>query len=179
MRYAEDMKRLIALALLFAAWPVFADVIEGRVIEVADGATMTILAKEGSSIHRVRLAGIEAPARERTYGNKSRENLRRLAVGKTVRVETTAIDAKGLLVGTVLLMRNPKDCIKLPCEQLLDPGLRQLSFGWAMIDKANLAGQSEEAQKRYLGAEAQARASRLGLWREPNFQVRTEVVQTR
>lgn len=179
MGYAEDMKRLIALALLFAAWPVHADLIEGRVIEVPNGGTITVLAKEGSSIHRVRLAGIDAPARDGTYGGHSRENLRRLAVGKTVRVETNAIDAKGLLVGTVLLMRNPKDCGNQPCAPLMDPGLTQLSFGWAVIDKANLVRQSEEAQKRYLDAQARARASRLGLWRKPNFQLRTEVVQTR
>src|SRR5450432_1630910 len=98
MRYADDMKRLMLAAMLFATWPAFAEVIEGRVVEVPDGGTVTVLAREGASLHRVRLAGIDAPGRERPYGNNARASLRRLAVGKTVRVETTAIDAKGLLI---------------------------------------------------------------------------------
>jgi micrococcal nuclease len=173
------MKRLFALAAVFAAWPAFAGVIEGRVIEVPDGSTVTVLANQGASLHRVRLAGIDAPGRERTQGSASRENLRRLTVGKTVRIETSAIDAKGLLIGVVLLVRTDKDCGGQPCAPLLDPGLTQLAFGLAVIDKANLARQSDSAQKQYATAEAHARASRLGVWREPNFQLRTEVVQTR
>lgn len=173
------MKGLLALVVALAAWPAFAEVIEGRVIEVPDGRTVTVLANEGASLHRVRLAGIDAPGRQRSQGNASRESLRRLVVGKTVRVETSAIDAKGLLVGIVLIMRNPKECRDQPCPPLLDPGLAQLKFGFATIDKANLSRQDADAQRRYIGAEAQARASRLGVWREPTFQVRTEVVQTR
>lgn len=179
MRYAERMRHLIALALVFAAWPALADVIEGRVIEVSDGATITVLATEGASMHRVRLAGIDAPGRDRTYGSNARESLRRLVAGKTVRVETTAIDARGLLIGVVLVVRSPKECGDQPCAPVLDPGLSQLSFGWAVIDQANLGRQSDAAQKQYAVAEAQARARRVGLWREPNFQLRSEVVQTR
>lgn len=173
------MKSLLALVVALAAWPAFAEVIEGRVIEVSDGSTVTVLANEGASLHRVRLAGIDAPGRERSQGNASRESLRRLAVGKTVRVETSAIDAKGLLVGIVLIMRGAKDCRDQPCPPLLDPGLSQLKFGLAVINKANLSRHDAEAQQRYISAEAQARASRLGVWREPGFQVRVDVVQTR
>ena len=179
LRYADDMKHLLALAVMIAAWPACAGVIEGRVIEVPDGGTVTVLSNEGASIHRVRLAGIDAPGRERSYGGNSRESLRRIAVGKTVRVETRAIDAKGLLVGTVMIVRSPNECGNQPCAPLLDPGLTQLKFGWAVIDKANLPRQDEEAQKNYLDAEAQARSNRLGVWREPHFQVRAEVVRFR
>jgi endonuclease YncB( thermonuclease family) len=173
------MKRVIALALIFAAGPVLAGVIEGRVIEVPDGGTITVLTREGASMHRVRLAGIDAPGRDRTYGSNSRESLRRLTVGKTVRVETAGLDAKGLLIGVVLVVRSAIECGNQPCAPVLDPGLSQLSFGWAVIDQSNLARQSDAAQKQYAVAEGQARTSRLGLWREPSFQLRTEVVQTR
>ena len=179
MRYAYGMKSLIPLTLLLAAWPAFAGVIEGRVIEVPDGGTVTVLSNKGASIHRVRLAGIDAPGRERALGSTSRENLRRLAVGKTVRVETSAIDAKGLLLGIVLVVRNAKECGDQQCAPLLDPGLSQLSFGLAVIDKANLPRQPESTQKKYAVAQDQARSSRLGIWREPHFQVRAEVVPFR
>ncbi len=173
------MNCLLALVLVFAASSARAEVIEGRVIEVSDGATMTILSRGGASMHRVRLAGIEAPARAGTYGSSSRESLRRLTVGKPVRVETTAIDAKGLLIGTVLVVRSEKECGGQPCAPILDPGLSQLSFGWAVIDKTSLARQPESSQRQYGVAQEQARASRLGIWRGPNFQVNTEVVQVR
>ena len=173
------MNRLLALALVFAASPTCAGVIEGRVIEVPDGATVTILSREGASMHRVRLAGIEAPARDRAHGNSSRESLRRLTVGKPVRVETNAIDPKGVLIGTVLVVRSEKECGGQPCAPILDPGLSQLSFGWAVIDQANLARQPESSRRQYAIAEEQARASRAGLWRVPNFRINTEVVQAR
>ena len=166
------MKSLLALVVAFAAWPAFAGVFEGRVIEVPDGSTVTVLAKEGASLHRVRLAGIDAPGRERSQGNASRESLRRLAVGKTVRVETSAIDAKGLLVGIVLIVRSAKDCRDQPCPTQFDPGLAQLKIGLAVIDKASLSRQDADAQQRYISAEAQARTSRLGVWREPPFTAR-------
>ena len=57
------MNRLLALALVFAASPACAGVIEGRVIEVSAGATVTILSRGGASMRRVRLAGVAAPAR--------------------------------------------------------------------------------------------------------------------
>ena len=172
MRYARSMNRLFALALLLAAWPALAGVIVGRVIEIPDGGTVTVLAKEGASIHRVRLAGIRAPGRERAYGANSRESLRRLTLGKTVRVETSAIDGKGLLIGVVSIVRGAQDCATKPCAPLLDPGLSQLSSGWAALDNASLARHPESAQAQYGVAQAQAKAARTGLWRDPHFRAR-------
>ena len=164
------MKRIVTLAMLLAAWPAFAGVIEGKVIEVPDGATLTILSKEGASIHRVRLAGIDAPGKDRAIGGSSRESLRRMARGKVVRVETASIDARGLLVGTVLIERNPKECGHQPCAPLYDPGITQLSFGLAKVDKSNVMFHSPESQKLYADAQAQAKAHRLGVWRESGAQ---------
>ncbi len=160
------MKRTIALSMLLAAAPAVAGTIEGRVIEVPDGASITVLAKEGSSIHRVKLAGIDAPGKERAIGGSSRESLRRMTRGKTVKVETTTIDARGLLVGVVLIERSPKDCTQQPCAPVFDPGVTQLAFGLAKIDKFSLPRHSEETQRLYMTAEAQARTERRGLWRE-------------
>jgi micrococcal nuclease len=162
-------KTTVTLVLLLAAWPALAGVIEGRVIEVLDGATLTVLAREGASIHRIRLAGIDAPGKEKAIGGSSRESLRRMARGKTVRVETNAIDPRGLLVGNVEIHRTPKDCNNQPCPTL-DPALSQLAAGLAVIDKKNLSHQTPAAQKLYLAAQAQAKANRLGVWRETSTQ---------
>ncbi len=170
MGYATGMKSLLALAMILAAVPALAGVIEGRVIEVPDGATLTILSNQGASIHRVRLAGIDAPGKERAISGSSRESLRRMARGKSVRVETNAIDGKGLLVGNVLIVRDPKDCGNQPCTPLLDPGLAQLTLGLAVVDKADINHQSPETQKLYASAQAKAKENRLGLWREVSLQ---------
>ena len=134
------MKGTFLLAMLLASLQARAGVIEGRVIEVPDGGTFTVLSKEGASIHRVRLAGIEAPDKGRAIGGASRASMRHLVHGKEVRVETNAIDSKGLLVGIVLVKRNSKDCANQPCAPLYDPGLTQLSSGLAKEDKAKLVG---------------------------------------
>jgi micrococcal nuclease len=173
------MKRTIALSLLLLAAPALAGTIEGKVIEVPDGASITVLAKEGSSIHRIKLAGIDAPGKERAIGGSSRENLRRMARGKTVKVETTTINPRGLLVGVVLIERGPKDCPHPPCTPLFDPGIAQLSSGLAKVDRTNLAHHSKETQKLYLTAQDQARTHRLGLWREGAVSLSHEGLRTR
>ena len=143
-----------------------AGVIEGRVIEVRDGVTLTILANGGSSIHRVQLAGIEAPGKGQAIGDSSRESLRRMASGKKVRVEANSIDSRGILVAIVQIRKDPKDCGSEPCAPVLDPVLRQLSAGLARFDKAKANVYSQETQRLYAVAEEHARAIRIGLWRD-------------
>ncbi len=158
--------RTSILALVVFASPALAGVIEGRVIEVPDGASLTVLSREGASIHRIRLAGIDAPGKERALAGRSRESLRRIAGGKSVRVETSTIDPRGLLVGIVLIHRNPAECRSKPCPEVFDPAVSQLSAGLAVINEPLLAQQITEARHVYATAQAKARAARLGLWRE-------------
>jgi len=169
------MRVALILAMLLATLPAQAGLIEGRVIEVPDGATLTVLSKEGASIHRVRLAGIDAPDKDRAIGGTSRASLRRMVHGKTVRVETNAIDSRGLLVGIVQVQRPAKDCAAQPCPPNFDPGLTQLAAGLAKVDKANVSAQPRETQQLYATAEERAKASRLGMWREaPTPRVRQD-----
>ena len=177
MDYAAAMRSIIFLLLSVLAEPASAGLIEGRVIEVSDGDTITVLARQGSSMHRVRLAGVDAPPAASQLGGLARENLRRIVRGKQVRVDTMAMSPKGVLIGVVQVYPNPKDCGGAGCEAAIDPGLSQLTAGMAGLDKANLAYQSEEAQRRYAFAEAHARTNKLGLWRPApqRYQVRAEV----
>ena len=178
MDYAWPMRVVIFLLLSILAGAAAAGVIEGQVIEVPDGDTVTVLARGGTSLHKVRLAGIDAPALSRPYGGSSRESLKRLLRGKTVRVETTAIDQKGRLVGVVAILQDLQKCAETPCDERLDPGLAQLNAGMATLNKINLAYQTEDAQRLYAAAEAHARAQSLGLWRVPRaerFAVRAAV----
>lgn len=167
MDYAGLMRLAIFLLLSILAGPAAAGFIEGRVIEVPDGDTITVLARDGASLHKIRLAGIDAPALNRPYGGSAREHLKRIVRGKTVRVETSAIDPKGRLVGIVMILVDASKCAGTPCDERLDPGLAQLSAGMATVDKTNLAYQTEDAQRRYASAEDHARVQSLGLWRVP------------
>jgi endonuclease YncB( thermonuclease family) len=168
------MRAFLTFFLALASLPVLADVIEGRVIEVPDGGSVTVLARGGTSLHRVRLAGILAPRPDSPGGVASRESLRRIARGKTVQVDTSVLDARGVLVGEVLVIRDPRECRGKPCEERIDPALTQLAAGLASLDLAHESRQSEETLRRYQAAQSHAKASKVGLWRPPYQPVRAD-----
>lgn len=153
------------LALGAGAGTACASTIEGRVIEVPDGASLTLLASAGASIHRVRLAGIVVPSPETVAGGSARASLRRLLSGKPVKVETNAIDAAGNLVGFVTIAPN-LPCATPDCNDDSDPAIAQLRSGLAWIEQTGLLQQSAEIQARYAAAVALAQKKRLGLWRD-------------
>jgi endonuclease YncB( thermonuclease family) len=159
MVYASAMRCALFLGFALLAFQARAGIIEGRVIEVSDGQTITVLAREGSSMHRVRLAGVEAPSARTTPGSSARETLRKLVRGKQVRVDTRQMDAKGVLVGVVQVYRSP--------EEVIDPGLSLINAGWASVDKTNLSFHPEEAQREYAQAETRAKGRKIGMWRVP------------
>jgi endonuclease YncB( thermonuclease family) len=67
---------IISLALTLLLFPSFAIavVIEGTVVKVADGDTITVLVSDNVQ-HRVRIAGIDAPEKGQPFGNASRKRL--------------------------------------------------------------------------------------------------------
>jgi endonuclease YncB( thermonuclease family) len=79
----------------------FAETIEGKVVKVADGNTITVL-DSNKQQHRIRLAGIDAPEKGQPFGNASRKKLRDLVSGKEVKVEYDKHDRYGRIVGKVL-----------------------------------------------------------------------------
>jgi micrococcal nuclease len=80
---------LIALVLLYLLVPTshFAiSIIEGTVIKVADGDTITVLDYDNYQ-HRVRIAGIDPTEKGQPFGNASRKRRGELVARKEVRVE--------------------------------------------------------------------------------------------
>jgi endonuclease YncB( thermonuclease family) len=91
------MKLLPILALLMATVG-HAETLEGRIIGITDGDTVTIL--DGSkSRHRIRLAGIDAPEKKQAFGKHSKESLSGMVFGQTVAVETGKIDRYERTIG--------------------------------------------------------------------------------
>lgn len=141
----------LALSISAAAVGARADV-DGAVVGVADGDTVTVL--DASLVqHKVRLAGIDAPEKGQAFGARSKQSLSDCAFGRRARVEGEKIDRYGRLVGKVLV--GGVDC-----------NLRQVQAGLAWHYKQYEREQSFPDKLAYAKAEERAREERAGLWRD-------------
>ena len=159
--------RLLAVAfvLLCATPAASAALLEGRVVRIADGDTLTVLT-DGQNQIKVRLAGIDAPERAQPFGERSRQNLARLVAGRAVEIRWHKRDRYGRVVGQVWVVSPDARCQGAGCPKTLDAGLAQLTVGLAWHYKKYAGEQSEEDRERYSFAEVEARARKAGLWRE-------------
>ena len=119
---------------------------------MSDGDTITVL--DASKVqHKVRLAGIDAPEKGQAFGNRSKENLSRLAFDKTVAAHCHKKDRYGWAVCKV--MRGATDA-----------NLEQVRAGMAWWYREYAKEQSPEDRVSYAVAEEHARAGRIGLWKD-------------
>jgi endonuclease YncB( thermonuclease family) len=126
------------------------------VVAVADGDTITVL-DGANQHHRIRLNGIDAPESGQAFSNVSKSHLAELVAEREVIVVGTKIDRHGRLVGTVIAGST-------------NANLEQLRAGLAWYYREYAADVSPENRPLYEAAEAEARAARLGLWRDPSPQ---------
>jgi endonuclease YncB( thermonuclease family)/methylphosphotriester-DNA--protein-cysteine methyltransferase len=129
-------------------------VIEGQVVNVHDGDTITVLDKDGKKFH-IRLQGIDAPELKQARGAESQANLSRMVMGKQVTIVWTKVDKYRRTVGTIML--NGKDI-----------NIEQVKAGMAWHFKKYADEQDPQDRVTYAKAEVDARAARLGLWQDPN-----------
>lgn len=76
-------------------------VVTGRVVNVYDGDTFTMVGENGRKI-KVRLFGVDAPEMDQEHGPESGRFLRQAIGGQQVRVESRGPDQYGRLLGLVL-----------------------------------------------------------------------------
>lgn len=157
------MKQLLAGLLLAATASLQAAELEGKVVGVSDGDTITVL-DASKTQHKVRLAGIDAPEKGQDFGQRSKEHLSGLVFGKTVHIEWFKEDRYGRKVAKVRVADT--SCTQLDCPKTLDAGLAQLSVGLAWWYRQYVGEQHPEDRGRYEFAEAKAIANRSGLWRD-------------
>lgn len=129
-------------------------VFEGRVVGVQDGDTITVLDSSNAE-HRIRLLGIDAPEKGQAFGTQSKQNLSEAVFDKLVTIEWSKHDRYRRIVGKVLL--NGRDVC-----------LAQVSSGMAWHYKNYEADQTPQDRPLYAAAEVAARASRVGLWIDPD-----------
>lgn len=152
---------LLCLFLHFAllAQPLQAALMEGRVIHVADGDTLTVLDDQKHS-HKIRLAGIDAPERGQPFGRRATEALVAIAKNQRVIVDGGKTDRYQRRIGIVRVA--PAGC--MACTPSIDVGLALIGGGLAWHYLAYDREQSRNDREQYRQAEAGARARQDGLW---------------
>ncbi len=155
---------IICLISVVLYSPALADTVQGTVVKIADGDTVTIVDDSGKK-HRIRLAGIDAPEKDQPYGDVSTQGLNKLVSGRIVTIEYEKRDRYKRIVGKVLV--DPPGevfCMALDCVKKVDAGLEQIKAGLAWHYKYYQMEQSEEDRRLYSEAESEARIKQLGLW---------------
>jgi endonuclease YncB( thermonuclease family) len=130
-----------------------AERLEGLVVAVHDGDTITVLDRQDRQ-HRIRIAGIDAPESGQPYGRAAKNALARRVHHRWVRIEVVKLDHYGRTVGKVT-------------ETGRDVGRDQVAAGMAWWLRVFADEQSPEDQRLYAEAQASARDRRRGLWRDP------------
>lgn len=128
--------------------------LRGRVVGVSDGDTITVL--DGSNTqYKIRFNGIDAPESAQDFGQAAKKNLSSLVFGKDVSVRWSKKDRYGRIVGTVMIGAT-------------NINLEQLKGGFAWYYRQYASDVPPENRSVYERAEAEARATRRGLWSQPN-----------
>lgn len=144
---------LTAVALTLLAGSAVADMLTGRVVAIADGNTLTLLA--GRQQYTIRIAAIDAPERNQAWGEQSKTNLSRLTFNQAAVADCSRLDRWGHRV-CKLTVNN------------VDIGLEQIQDGMAWWLRKDAHTQSAEDQSAYGSAELMAKLKRSGLWHDTN-----------
>lgn len=146
----------ILIAGLFWALSVtaYADQVNGRVVSVTDGDTITILDNTNTQ-HKIRLAGIDAPEKNQAFGTASKRSLSDMVFGRQVAVEWSKHDRYGRTVGKVIVNG-------------MDANLEQIKRGMAWFYAKYQNEQSVQDRLDYASAQDDAQKNHLGLWADKN-----------
>ncbi len=139
-------------ALLLLAGALNAATLQGKVIGVADGDTLTLLDAQKNQ-HKIRLQGIDAPEKAQAFGNKSKQSLHEMVHGKEVFVDVQKKDKYGRSVGKILVNQT---------DACLEQIKRGMAWHYTQYDNE----QSPVDRDVYAQAESTARAQSLGLWKD-------------
>ena len=108
-------------------------------------------------IHYVCLEGVDSPKPGQPYGNKAREELRRITGDSELRIVVKWLDkSKTAFVRAWVPAKSDK-------EPEIDIGLELIKRGFGWYDGSTFDGDAE-----YQSAEAKAREAKRGLWSQPN-----------
>jgi len=95
MRTYNNLLLIVLFAILV---PALAFAWQGKVVNVADGDTITVLRDGGSQV-KVRLYGIDTPEKGQDFGQKARDLTAAMIAGRSVEVKEIDTDRYGRTVG--------------------------------------------------------------------------------
>jgi endonuclease YncB( thermonuclease family) len=153
--WLPSLKRLftsVLLVLLQATAHAGPLILQGRIVRVMDGDTVT-LRDERQTLHRIRLAGIDAPESAMPYGHQATLHLVSLVLGKELEAVAYKQDRYGRTVATLMLGAQ-------------DINLAMLQAGLAWHYKHYAKEQPAAQAQAYAQAEVQARTKNLALWQD-------------
>ncbi len=142
---------LVGMALTLLSPLIHAETLHGRVVAVADGDTLNLLA-EGRQ-YTIRIAGIDAPERYQAWNEQSKLNLSRLSLNQTAVADCPRIDTHRTMVCKLTV-------------NAVDMGLEQVKDGMAWWAKDLARDLSPEDQSACQNAQLMAQLMRRGLWRD-------------
>ena len=124
--------------------------IEGRIVGVSDGDSITLLDAENRQ-HKIRLDGIDAPESGQPFGRASKKHLAELLANRQAVAECSKIDRYRREVCRVLVGGA-------------DAGLEQVRAGLAWFFRRYAKELPPDRRQQYADTEAQAKAEQRGLW---------------
>lgn len=141
---------LTLVTALLVAHPAISDTLQGRVVGVSDGDTVTVLDASNTQ-WKIRLMGIDAPEKKQAFGNRSKQQLSDLVFNEQVEIEYSKKDRYGRTVGKITV-------------EGIDANLEQVKAGMAWHYKKYQGEQSKTDRALYAEAEEAARREKQGLW---------------
>lgn len=138
------LKLFSSFLLLLIASIAQAQTLHGKVVNIADGDTLTILTSSKEQV-KIRLAGIDTPEKAQPFGTKAKQYLAALAFQKYASIDVETIDRYGRTVATVFVG-----------GQNINAEMVRSGMAWVYTKYSN--------DKNLLALEAAARQARRGLW---------------
>ncbi|MBI4809534.1 MAG: thermonuclease family protein [Nitrosomonadales bacterium] len=163
------MRLAVALTCCLALG-VQAEVFPAKVIAVLDGDTVLVLREGGGKAAKVRLANIDAPEKEQSFGKQSKLSLQELVHKKQVRIDSRAVDQYGRIIGLITV-----DGLDVNQEQL-KRGMAWAAVGWRQSRReptgVPLAGAYSyyHSDKTCVALQKDAQQAQRGLWADSNPQ---------
>jgi endonuclease YncB( thermonuclease family) len=139
--------RYVLLALALASLPARGETLQGKVVGISDGDTLTILVERKQV--KVRLTEIDAPELRQAFGQRARQSLGELCASHAVVLRTSGKDRFGRVLGRV-------ECAGV------DASAEQVRRGMAWVFDRYVTDHGLYALQH------KAREARLGLWAENN-----------
>lgn len=121
------------------------EVLNGKVIGVTDGDTITVLLAGHDQV-KVRLANIDAPEKAQPFGQRSKQALSDLAFGKAIECNQSGLDRYGRTIAVCSVG-----------SMVINLAMVKSGMAWVYRKYAHDVPE-------YYAAEDEARRQRLGLW---------------